>query len=159
MANLYVRTACFSSTTIFTLTFTPSHHKVKTGKLSKQPLPASHAHHLCAYHEADATLTRQAIEDALAAKEEWENMPWHDRAAIFLKAADLISGKYRYEIMAATILGQGKNAWQAEIDAAAEVCFFPSCTPLPLKGRHLMRASAEGPPITIPPLSLTCLTR
>ena len=96
---------------------------MKTGKLSKQPLPASHAHHLCTYHEADAALTRQAIEDALAAKGEWENMPWHDRAAIFLKAADLISGKYRYEIMAATILGQGKNAWQAEIDAAAEVRF------------------------------------
>ena len=49
-------------------------------------------------------------------------MPWNDRAAIFLKAADLVSGKYRYKLMAATILGQGKNAWQAEIDAAAEVC-------------------------------------
>jgi len=127
MANPYVRTACFCSITVFTLT--PSHRKVKTGKLSKQPLPASHAHHLCAYHQADAALTQQAIEDALAAKEEWENMPWHDRAAIFLKAADLISGKYRYEIMAATILGQGKNAWQAEIDAAAEVCFFSFRSP------------------------------
>jgi 1-pyrroline-5-carboxylate dehydrogenase len=48
-------------------------------------------------------------------------MPWSDRAAIFLKAAELISGKYRYKLLAATILGQGKNAWQAEIDAAAEV--------------------------------------
>lgn len=48
-------------------------------------------------------------------------MPWGDRAAIFLKAADLISVKYRYKLMAATMLGQGKNAWQAEIDAAAEV--------------------------------------
>jgi hypothetical protein len=47
-------------------------------------------------------------------------MPWNDRAAIFLKAADLVSGKYRYKLLAATILGQGKNAWQAEIDAAAE---------------------------------------
>ena len=51
-------------------------------------------------------------------------MPWNDRAAIFLKAADLISQKYRYKLMAATILGQGKNAWQAEIDAAAEVSVF-----------------------------------
>lgn len=51
----------------------------------------------------------------------WENLPWSDRATIFLKAADLISGKYRYQLMAATMLGQGKNAWQAEIDAAAEV--------------------------------------
>jgi acyl-CoA reductase-like NAD-dependent aldehyde dehydrogenase len=48
-------------------------------------------------------------------------MPWNDRAAIFLKAADLVSGKYRYRLMAATMLGQGKNVWQAEIDAAAEV--------------------------------------
>jgi hypothetical protein len=48
-------------------------------------------------------------------------MPWGDRAAIFLKAADLVSKKYRYRLMAATILGQGKNVWQAEIDAAAEV--------------------------------------
>lgn len=48
-------------------------------------------------------------------------MPWNDRAAIFLKAADLASGKYRYKLVSATMLGQGKNVWQAEIDAAAEV--------------------------------------
>ena len=51
-------------------------------------------------------------------------MPWSDRAAVFLKAADLVSGKYRYKLMAATMLGQGKNAWQAEIDAAAEVSAY-----------------------------------
>jgi delta 1-pyrroline-5-carboxylate dehydrogenase len=51
-------------------------------------------------------------------------LPFADRAAVFLKAADLISGKYRYDVMAATILGQGKNVWQAEIDAAAELCDF-----------------------------------
>jgi 1-pyrroline-5-carboxylate dehydrogenase len=51
-------------------------------------------------------------------------LPFADRAAVFLKAADLISGKYRYELMAATMLGQGKNAWQAEIDAAAELTDF-----------------------------------
>jgi len=51
-------------------------------------------------------------------------LPFADRAAVFLKAADLISKKYRYEIMAATMVGQGKNAWQAEIDAAAELCDF-----------------------------------
>lgn len=56
-------------------------------------------------------------------------MPWNDRAAIFLKAADLISTKYRYQLMAATMLGQGKNAWQAEIDAAAEVRSLPSLYP------------------------------
>lgn len=57
-------------------------------------------------------------------KPAWESLPFADRAAVFLKAADLISTKYRYDVMAATILGQGKNAWQAEIDAAAELCDF-----------------------------------
>lgn len=97
---------------------------VKTDKLAKQPMPHDHARHLCAYHEADETIVASAINGALAAKAEWENMPWSDRAAIFLKAADLVSGKYRYKLMAATILGQGKNAWQAEIDAAAEFADF-----------------------------------
>ncbi|KAH9854962.1 delta-1-pyrroline-5-carboxylate dehydrogenase [Lenzites betulinus] len=98
--------------------------EVKTGKLAKQPLPATHAKHLCTYHEADQATVASAIEGALAAKVEWEAMPWNDRAAIFLKAADLVSGKYRYKLMAATMLGQGKNAWQAEIDAAAELSDF-----------------------------------
>lgn len=95
--------------------------KVKTGKTAQQPIPSNHASHLCTYHEADEATVAEAIKGALAAKAEWEAMSWHDRASIFLKAADLISGKYRYKLMAATILGQGKNAWQAEIDAAAEV--------------------------------------
>lgn len=58
------------------------------------------------------------------ARAQWEAMPFNDRAAIFLKAADLLSVKYRYKVMAATMLGQGKNAWQAEIDAAAELIDF-----------------------------------
>lgn len=66
----------------------------------------------------------KAIDLALASKSTWELLPFADRAAVFLKAADLISGKYRYQLMAATMLGQGKNAWQAEIDAAAELCDF-----------------------------------
>jgi 1-pyrroline-5-carboxylate dehydrogenase len=65
-----------------------------------------------------------AITSALSAKQRWESLPFADRAAIFLKAADLVSGKYRYQLMAATMLGQGKNAWQAEIDAAAELADF-----------------------------------
>ncbi|KAF9063098.1 delta-1-pyrroline-5-carboxylate dehydrogenase [Rhodocollybia butyracea] len=97
---------------------------VKTGKLAKQPIPHDHAKHLCTYHEADPATVESAINGALAAKAEWENMPWNDRAAIFLKAADLVSGKYRYKLLAATILGQGKNAWQAEIDAGAELTDF-----------------------------------
>ncbi|KLO14554.1 delta-1-pyrroline-5-carboxylate dehydrogenase 1 [Schizopora paradoxa] len=97
---------------------------VKTGKVAKQPIPQDHARHLCTYHEADPATVSAAIEGALAAKSSWESMPWPDRAAIFLKAADLVSGKYRYKLMAATMLGQGKNAWQAEIDAAAELADF-----------------------------------
>ncbi|KAI0787231.1 delta-1-pyrroline-5-carboxylate dehydrogenase [Irpex lacteus] len=97
---------------------------VKTGKIAKQPLPHDHANHLATYHEADEATVQAAIDGALAAKAEWETLPWSDRAAIFLKAADLVSGKYRYKLLAATILGQGKNAWQAEIDAAAELADF-----------------------------------
>ena len=80
-------------------------------------MPADHANYLCAYHEADQAIVAAAIDGALSAKSEWERMPWNDRAAIFLK----VSGKYRSRLLAATILDQGKNAWQAEIDAAAEV--------------------------------------
>ncbi|EEH41469.2 delta-1-pyrroline-5-carboxylate dehydrogenase [Paracoccidioides lutzii Pb01] len=76
------------------------------------------------FHAAGPEEVTEAIESALTAKKSWETLPFADRAAIFLKAAHLISTKYRYELMAATIVGQGKNAWQAEIDAAAELCDF-----------------------------------
>ncbi|KAF2153074.1 delta-1-pyrroline-5-carboxylate dehydrogenase 1 [Myriangium duriaei CBS 260.36] len=89
-----------------------------------QPNPSSHADAVAKWSSASASDVTKAIDSALAAKRDWETMPFSDRAAIFLKAADLISGKYRYEIMAATMLGQGKNAWQAEIDSAAESCDF-----------------------------------
>ena len=89
-----------------------------------QPNPAHHDAFVARYNEASPSMVSQAIERALKAKPAWEAMPFADRAAVFLKAADLISGKYRYKLMAATILGQGKNAWQAEIDAAAELCDF-----------------------------------
>ncbi len=79
---------------------------------------------LATYSQASPQDVKTAIDAALAAKPEWESLPFADRAAVFLKAADLISGKYRYDLMAATMLGQGKNAWQAEIDAAAELIDF-----------------------------------
>lgn len=65
---------------------------------------------------------QNAIESALQAKSAWENTPFEDRAAIFMRAAALVAGKYRHALMAATMVGQGKNIWQAEIDAAAETC-------------------------------------
>ncbi|KAI4283077.1 MAG: hypothetical protein L6R38_002430 [Xanthoria sp. 2 TBL-2021] len=89
-----------------------------------QKNPSDHQSIICRYNKPSAVDVSKAIDAALAAKPAWEAMPFVDRAAIFLKAADLISEKYRYEIMAATMAGQGKNAWQAEIDAAAETCDF-----------------------------------
>ncbi|KAG0315989.1 1-pyrroline-5-carboxylate dehydrogenase [Dissophora globulifera] len=98
--------------------------EVRTGIMEKQIMPHEHKTVLANYHNADEALVAKAIDGALAAKLDWENTPFNDRAAIFLKAADLAATKYRYKIMAATMLGQGKNAWQAEIDAAAEMIDF-----------------------------------
>jgi 1-pyrroline-5-carboxylate dehydrogenase len=97
---------------------------VKTSSILTQSNPSSHATAIARYSAATPADVSEAIESALAAKPAWESLPFADRAAVFLKAADLISTKYRYEVMAATMLGQGKNAWQAEIDAAAELVDF-----------------------------------
>lgn len=98
--------------------------QVKTSTISTQQNPSNHSSTIASYSNASASDVSAAIDAALAAKPAWQSLPFADRAAIFLKAADLISGKYRYHIMAATMLGQGKNAWQAEIDAAAELVDF-----------------------------------
>ncbi|EDN05364.1 delta-1-pyrroline-5-carboxylate dehydrogenase, mitochondrial precursor [Histoplasma mississippiense (nom. inval.)] len=97
---------------------------VKSSKLSRQPNPSAHAEAVAEYYNVSEGHVSQAIEAALNSKPEWERLSFTDRAAVFLKAADLVAGKYRYDIMAATMLGQGKNAWQAEIDAAAELADF-----------------------------------
>lgn len=86
--------------------------------------PSSHETPLATYTPSTPAQISQAIETALAAKPAWENLPFVDRAAIFLKAAELVTKKYRYEVIAATMLGQGKNIWQAEIDSAAESADF-----------------------------------
>ncbi|KAE8452365.1 hypothetical protein EG329_001065 [Mollisiaceae sp. DMI_Dod_QoI] len=98
--------------------------ELKTSTISKQQNPSDHASTIASYSNASPSDVSAAIDAALAAKPAWESLPFSDRAAVFLKAADLIAGKYRYEIMAATMLGQGKNAWQAEIDSAAELVDF-----------------------------------
>lgn len=98
--------------------------KVYTDKKGTLTPPHDHKHILGTYSIGDKTHINQAIEAALAAKADWENLPWEHRAAIFLKAADLIAGKYRYKLNAATMLGQSKNAYQAEIDAACELIDF-----------------------------------
>jgi 1-pyrroline-5-carboxylate dehydrogenase len=81
-----------------------------------QPLPAEHATTFTNYPLATDEQVRSAIELALEAKQSWQDT--------FLKAAELVCTKYRYEIIAATMLGQGKNIWQGEIDAAAELADF-----------------------------------
>ncbi|KXH48739.1 delta-1-pyrroline-5-carboxylate dehydrogenase [Colletotrichum simmondsii] len=92
--------------------------------LAKQHLPSDYSVALAEYAQATPEQVSIAIDRALKAKPVWENTSFKDRAAVFLRAAELIAGKYRYDIMAATMLGQGKNIWQAEIDSAAESCDF-----------------------------------
>ncbi|WP_342648551.1 L-glutamate gamma-semialdehyde dehydrogenase [Mucilaginibacter sp. CSA2-8R] len=98
--------------------------EVRTGKTLEVRPPHDHKHLLATYHEGDASHVHAAINAALAAKANWEDMPWEHRASIFLKAADLLAGPYRAKINAATMLGQSKNAYQAEIDAACEFIDF-----------------------------------
>lgn len=87
-------------------------------------MPSEHTSVFAKYTPATEGDISSAIQAALEAKQAWQDTPFTDRAAIFLRAAELVSKKYRFEIMAATMLGQGKNAWQAEIDAAAELADF-----------------------------------
>ncbi len=86
--------------------------------------PHDIAHTLGYYSKGDGSHVKMAIEAALAAKTRWENTSWEHRASIFLKAADLLTGKYRYIMNAATMLAQSKTAFQAEIDAACELADF-----------------------------------
>ncbi len=76
------------------------------------------------FHEGNASHVKDAIKAALKAREKWATMAWVDRASIFLKAADLLATKYRYEMLAATMLGQSKNPFQAEIDSTCELIDF-----------------------------------
>ncbi len=98
--------------------------EVRTNKLYDIRPPHNHRHLLGHYHQGDKTHVQMAIDAALAAKPAWEAMRWETRAAIFLKAADLIAGPYRYEVNAVTMIGQSKNAYQSEIDSVAELADF-----------------------------------
>lgn len=98
--------------------------EVLTKEKRKMSPPHKHAHTLGMSHIGDAKTVKSAIDAALKAKKNWEEMPFEERAAIFLKAADLLAGPYRAQINAATMLAQGKNCYQAEIDAACELIDF-----------------------------------
>ncbi len=98
--------------------------EVRTGNKIEINPPHDHQHVLGHFHEGDASHVEQAIKAALDARIKWAEMSWEHRASIFLKAADLLAGPYRAKINATTMLGQSKNAFQAEIDAACEFIDF-----------------------------------
>ena len=103
--------------------FINGEHVYTDNKVELNP-PHNHAHTLGFFNKGGRAHVEQAVQAALDAKEGWESMPWEERAAIFLKAADLLAGPYRAKMNAATMLAQSKNAFQAEIDAVAELCDF-----------------------------------
>lgn len=98
--------------------------EVRSENKKKISPPHDHQHLLGHYHQGDKSHVSQAIDAAMAAKASWAAMSWEHRASIFLKAAELLAGPYRYKMNAATMLGQSKNAFQAEIDSACELIDF-----------------------------------
>ncbi len=98
--------------------------KVTTANKKALTMPHDHQQVLGYYNQGDASHVAAAIDAALAAKSAWAALPWQDRAAVFLRAADLLAGPFRDRINAATMLAQSKNVFQAEIDAACELIDF-----------------------------------
>lgn len=118
--------------------------EVRTGKLQRISPPHDHQRTIGHFHYGDASHVTQAIEAALAARTAWADLPWEHRAAVFLKAADLLAGPYRARLNAATMLAQSKNAFQAEIDAACELIDFFRFNV------HYMRQVYEQQPESLP---------
>ena len=98
--------------------------EVRTGRLGKSVMPHDHQHVLAEYHMAGPEHIQQAIDASTAARREWAAWPWEDRAAVLLRAAELLATTWRNTVLAATMLGQSKTAFQAEIDAASEMIDF-----------------------------------
>ncbi len=98
--------------------------EVKTGNTANMVIPHNHSHVLGTYHKAGEKEVNLAIEAALEARKEWAAMPWEHRASIFLKMAELLAGPWRSTVNAATMLGQSKTVFQAEIDSACELIDF-----------------------------------
>jgi 1-pyrroline-5-carboxylate dehydrogenase len=97
---------------------------IRTGKTDTVRMPHKHSHVLATLHEADASHVEQAVQAAMSVKDEWARMPFQSRAAIFLRAAELLATRYRPILNASTMLGQSKTAHQAEIDATCEAVDF-----------------------------------
>jgi 1-pyrroline-5-carboxylate dehydrogenase len=119
--------------------------EVRTGNTESLHPPHDKAHTLGHYHVGTKEHVEQAIDAAMSAKKAWASLPWENRLAIFLKAAELAAGPYRDELNAATMLGQSKNCYQAEIDAACEWIDF-----LRFNVQYATEIYAEQPPENSP---------
>ena len=117
--------------------------EVRTNKKIAIRPPHNHKHILGHYSQGTAEDVANAIEAALKAKAQWEKLGWEHRASIFLKAADLIAGPYRYQLNAATMIGQSKNVYQAEIDSACELVDF-----LRFNVKYMSEIYAQQPPVS-----------
>jgi 1-pyrroline-5-carboxylate dehydrogenase len=118
--------------------------RIFTGRTREMVCCHDHSHVLGTLHEAGPEEVHEAIAASKAAWEEWSEMPWEARAAVLLKAADLLAGPWRDTVNAATMLNQGKTCYQAEIDSAAELVDFWRFNP------HFMRELYEEQPISAP---------
>jgi len=98
--------------------------EIRTGQTAQCVMPHDHQHVLAIYHQATAKEVAMAVEASQTAWKTWSIMPWHERAAIFKKAAALLAGPWRMTLNAATMLNQSKNVFQAEIDSACELIDF-----------------------------------
>ena len=98
--------------------------RIMSGDTGKVTMPCDHGHVLATYHKATREHVRDAIAACAAARTEWANWRWEDRAAVFLRAAELLTTTWRDTLLAATMLGQAKTIHQAEIDATCELIDF-----------------------------------
>ncbi len=117
--------------------------EVRTGKMGKVVMPHKHSHVIAEYHMAGEAEIKLAVQAAMEAKTDWGTLRWEERAAIFLKAAELLSGKYRFQMNAISMLSTGKTAYQAEIDATCELIDF-----LRFNVWYAQQIYSEQPPIS-----------
>lgn len=117
--------------------------EVKTGNMGKCILPHDHGTVVGTYHNAGEKEVQMAIDASLKARNQWAEMDWHHRASIFLKAADLLAGPWRSLVNASCMLGQSKNVYQAEVDAACELIDF-----FRFNVFYTMRIYEQQPPIS-----------